>query len=92
MQYKVYHAKQPTFGFGKQPAFSECEHVATVETDELGKTFVLTNHIEDAWQKNPEVIWAKQEARSTSVGDIVEDGNGKRFRCESIGWSEITRK
>ena len=91
MTFTVYHAKEPTFGFGKELSFPmDYDCVAVVESETLGDTFRITNHIEENWEKNPEVILLKKHNnRSTSVGDIVEDADGKVMRCEMCGWKEI---
>ena len=91
MKYKVWHAKEPTFGFGEQPKFpDEYEKVAVVESGGLEDVFRITNHIDYDWTKNPEVIEVlKHPCRSTSVGDIVEDENGKFFYCDNVGWKEL---
>lgn len=93
MKFTVYHAKNPTFGMGDHPEFNEenYEKVAEVDSDSLGEVFRITNHIEDAWWKNKEVLWHKDGSRSTSVGDVVTDGAGFAFRCEMAGWSKISR-
>ena len=92
MKFKVYHHKNPTFGFGETPEFNDenFEVVAAVECDpeNYGDVFRLTNHIDCAWWENPEVTCIKQ-ARSTSVGDVIVSEDGIRRRCESAGWSEF---
>ena len=92
MKFTVYHAIEPTFGFGDTPKFpEEYAKVAVIEADSLKDTFRITNHIEDSWEKNPEVREVcKSSNRSTSVGDVMVDGDGKVFRCEMSGWSEVT--
>jgi len=91
MKFTVYHAIEPTFGFGDTPKFPEAyDKVAVLEADELKDTFRITNHIEGSWTKNPEVREiCKPNPRSTSVGDVVIGGDGKTFRCEMTGWKEI---
>lgn len=93
MIFEVHHAKNPTFGFGPTPSFpEEYDHVATVEAEHLGDTFRITNHIDHDWTTNPEVRWTWDgNCRSTSVGDVVVDADGKRFYCDNVGWKELTR-
>ena len=57
----------------------------------LEKAFMLTNSVEDAWytSDNVEYIGPEKSCRSTSVGDMVRFDNGKKFKCESSGWSEV---
>lgn len=63
--------------------------VAIVETFAIGETFRLTNHIDKEWQSNEGVTAFEHQNRSTSVGDLVEDENGKLFLVASIGFSEV---
>ena len=87
----VYHAKRPTFDLVKHIEFNlkEFDLVAIVESETLGDVFRITNSIEDFWGRNPEVKCAKTWCRSTSVGDVVVDAAGNRFRCEMIGWKQF---
>ena len=93
MIFKVYHHKTPTFGFGETPEFNESnfELIAEVEcpAGEYGDVFRITNHIDEAWWKNPEVKSFKDRSRSTSVGDVIVSDDGIRRRCEMTGWSEF---
>jgi len=91
MKFTVYHAKQPTFGFGEQPAFPEAyDKIAIVECEDVDDVFRATNHIDHDWRMNPEVIESfKDKVRSTSVGDVVEDEVGNKLYCDRIGWIEI---
>jgi len=90
MLFKVYHANEPNFGMGKPPKFpQEFTHVANVDTATIDEVYRLTNHIGYAWWESKWVDCIKQ-SRSTSVGDVVVDSNGKIFRCENVGWKEIT--
>lgn len=92
MKYKVYHAINPTFGFGKQPEFpNEYELVAEVECDGVEDVFRITNHIDTNWTGNPEVIevYKTNGCRSTSVGDMAVDQNGKAFYCDMVGWKDV---
>jgi len=93
MKYRVYHAINPTFGFGKKPEFpSEYELVATVESAGIEDVFRITNHIDHDWTKNPEVIELfHNRPRSTSVGDVVVVDE-KAHYCDMVGWKEIDEK
>ena len=57
----------------------------------LERAYMLTNSIDDAWYTSDEVeyIGPKKACRSTSVGDMVLLENGKKFKCETAGWSEV---
>jgi hypothetical protein len=100
-KYTVYHAKNPTFGMdwpgddlGTHPPdfadLSAYEKVAVVESMTLGDVFRITNHIDEEWQKNPEVVESVDYARSTSVGDIVVHESGAAYLCNFSGWHPIT--
>lgn len=91
MVFKVYHHKTPTFGFGPTPEFNDdtFELVAEVVCEHHAETFGLTNHIDHDWTENPEVTALKRQVRSTSVGDVVVDADGKRFRVEGSGWTQF---
>jgi len=104
MKYKVYHTRNwalnsklhfidsvelcPEFQNGYKPFKSNYKLVAVVETDALGNTFGLTNHIDVEWWKNDGVELI-EESRSTSVGDLVEDIDGNLWMCASCGWTEV---
>jgi hypothetical protein len=68
--------------------------VALVELpsgEDYGDTFRITNHIDRPWYDNPEVKWCDRTARSTSVGDLVENVESKElYVCASIGWCKVT--
>ncbi len=52
---------------------------------------MLTNSIEGAWYTSNKVkyVGPGKSCRSTSVGDMMMLNNGKKFKCEHIGWSEV---
>ena len=107
MQYTVFHAKHPNFGFGGHPEFNtdvvqsdgkasrhcdtqkDFKAVAVVEAKSVDDVFRITNHIDQSWTKNPEVVRYVGQPRSTSVGDVVVEQSGTAFRCEMAGWSKI---
>ncbi len=47
--------------------------------------------IDAAWYTSDEVeyIGPEKACRSTSVGDMIRLENGKKFKCEPAGWSEV---
>lgn len=59
--------------------------------EKLERAYMLTNSIDAAWYTSDEVeyIGPEKSCRSTSVGDMVRFENGKKFKCEPAGWSEI---
>ena len=71
-------------------AFIAMDKSMTVD-EKLEKAFMLTNSVEDAWYTSDKVeyIGPEKSCRSTSVGDMVRFDNGKKFKCESSGWSEV---
>lgn len=61
-----------------------------VDVRSLDFVFETTNHITHNWTENPQVVWAAQNVRSTSVGDLVMNiETGEIFRCASFGWDAI---
>jgi hypothetical protein len=91
MKYSIWHAKNPTFGFGEKPKFpEEYENVALIGADSIDDVFRITNHIDSDWRMNPEVFESfKDRVRSTSVGDVVVDEEGTSFYCAPVGWTKI---
>ena len=71
-------------------AFVNVEKTLTTKK-KLEKAFMLTNSINDAWYTSDEVAYIGPEkaCRSTSVGDMIRLENGKKFKCENTGWSEV---
>ena len=59
--------------------------------EKLERAYMLTNSIDAAWYTSDEVeyIGPEKACRSTSVGDMIRLENGKKFKCEPAGWSEI---
>jgi hypothetical protein len=94
---KVYHSKNwalnSNLHFAKnletyKPFPSNYEHVANVKCKELDHAFQFTNHFDSPWWDLP-VTEKVKESRSTSVGDLVEDNDGKLWLCASLGWVEV---
>jgi len=71
-----------------KPFPSNYEHVANVKCKELDHAFQFTNHFDSPWWDLP-VTEKVKESRSTSVGDLVEDNDGKLWVCASVGWVEV---
>jgi len=94
MRYTVFHARNPTFQNWTtgNPAFPlGYEKVAVVECDNLEQAFHVTNHIDEDWTVNKEVVELfKSQSRSTSVGDVIVDGDGRKFYCQMAGWLELS--
>jgi hypothetical protein len=49
----------------------------------LEYAFARTQHLDDSWWNHNDVTL---HARSTSVGDVLEDGDGRRFVVEQFGF------
>jgi hypothetical protein len=63
--------------------------VADVDTEDLETAFLLTNHVERAWQENEGVFAYVKCCRSTSPGDVLVTPDGKAHLCLDIGWREL---
>lgn len=93
MKFQVWHKDNPAFlgaSDADRAAFpAGYTHVADVTTDDIGRVFELTNHIDKSWTQNPEVEpKGTHQLRSTSVGDVIV-GEGKRVSVEGIGLREF---
>lgn len=90
MKFQVYHAVKPTFGMTKPNFPTDYKKIAIVETNDLEDVFRITNHIDEDWRKNPEVLETiGDKFRSTSVGDVVVDEKGEAHYCDVIGWNKL---
>ena len=95
MKYIVWHAKDEAMvrGLAAEPKFPEDHNrVAIVECKDVDDVFRATNHIDSDLTKNPEVVTLiAKSARSTSVGDVVEEfkPDGKKWLCAPVGWKEV---
>jgi len=77
-RYAVYHANDlfamavPEASHWYEDRSRYYTHVADVEAP-LAQVFTLTNHINQSWTSNPQVVWHAITAplRSTSVGDVI---------------------
>ena len=71
--------------------YKEYELVARVKCETLDDAFRLTNHIDDDWSMNTEVVWFKEPvSRSTSVGDVILDlKTGVKVCVAGFGFNEI---
>ena len=57
-----------------------------VHTNDLEEAYMLTNHIDTPWHKNPKVTCIR-ESRSTSVGDFMER-DGEWFVVAPMGFEK----
>ena len=69
----------------KAENFQYYTHVANVYTDDMEYAFNLMN----LWEGSDNIVEELEPCSSMSVGDILEDGNGKFFRCASFGFDAI---
>lgn len=72
----------PYFSMLNQPGttptidFKKLTQVAVVNTDNLSEAFQMVQHHEQPWYNNPD-IQVIQEARNTSVGDVLQTKDGE---------------
>lgn len=69
----------------KAEDFQYYTHVANVETDDMEEAFMLMN----LWENESAIERITPRCSSMSVGDILEDADGKLFRCASFGFTAI---
>jgi len=99
--FQVWHADPPAYDicFDKnkeervakiRTEFPKGYHlVAHVEGEGLEDVFRSTNTIEELWTRNAEILKLYgTRHRSTSVGDVVIDGN-QRWLCDGNGWVDL---
>ncbi len=58
----------------------------------LEQAFRLTNHVEEQWQRNREILWFSKDEplRSTSVGDIIVSlSSGTAWAVDRVGFQLI---
>jgi hypothetical protein len=98
MTFTVWHNPNPTFRnlsdkeiFDLRVGSLRFVEVATVEADTVEDVYRLSQNIEDSWLTNPGVTPAKgvTRARSTSVGDVIEDDSLGFFAVQSFGFRSI---
>jgi hypothetical protein len=63
--------------------------VAKVQTDDLDVAFEKTNTINKYWWENEGVEALVTKTRSTSVGDVMVDPEGKRHLVASAGFKAL---
>lgn len=71
--------------FFKAENFQYYTHVATVDTDDMEEAFEMMN----LWENESAIERITPRCSSMSVGDILEDADGKLYRCASIGFTAI---
>lgn len=72
------------------PNISHCILVATVDTDKLQVAYELTQTREVFWWYNIGVqIISKHPVRSTAVGDLLVDDDGKIWMVAFIGFKPV---
>lgn len=65
--------------------------VATVETDDLGIAYKLTNNIHQGWWLNDGVTqkFVGEGTRSTSMGDLIRDDAGVWYLVAPAGFTKL---
>ena len=71
----------------KAENFQYYTHVANVDVDDFEQAFEAMN----LWEESIyfEDIFPQGRCSSMSVGDIVEDADGKLYRCASFGFTQL---
>jgi len=77
-QYHIFHATSPLRFTETQ--IQPREYVGFVQADSIEKAF--------EYAQNDHVDWAMNEVRSTSVGDVIQDGD-KFFMVCGTGFKEL---
>jgi hypothetical protein len=62
--------------------------IARVKAMDVEHAYQLTNTIEHVWWESRLVVHT-QKARSTSMGDVIIDPDGKKWVCAQVGWEEV---
>jgi hypothetical protein len=101
MKANVYHAirMNPFPKTDVDVDLTKFKKVAEVEDDTTNKNAMLniayrdTNHIDESWTENSNVVafGDVNRLRSTSVGDLVEI-DGVYAMCIDIGWTKVNVK
>jgi hypothetical protein len=63
--------------------------VAKVQTDDLDAAFEKTNTIDKYWWENQGVEALVTKTRSTSVGDVMVDAEGKKHMVAGFGFKAL---
>ena len=67
---------------------NDYELVAEVNTNNKDVAFDLTQNMDESWSLNQNVTTKSEDARSTSVGDVVVY-NGEFFIVDTYGWKSV---
>jgi len=91
MIYRVFHHQPGTLGFmfpGQLQFPEDYDQVADVEGDDLDQVYRLTQNLDgEDWTSGPRVSNVQiTEARSSSVGDMFVDEDGRLWQVDFIGW------
>jgi hypothetical protein len=83
---KAYFGRSSDGNF-KAENFQYYTHVANVDVDDFEQAFEAMN----LWEESIyfEDIFKLGRCSSMSVGDIVEDADGKLYRCASFGFTQL---
>ena len=93
MKWRVFHVIHPTFGFGTDPVWpTGYIEVVRLSAENAEDVFRVTNTIDSPWWKGNKGFFflVLPPLRSTSVGDVAVDADGRVFRFEMVGVTEVT--
>ena len=96
MRYTVFH-HQPLYhlvGNGEMCADDlgwpeKYEKTAIVDAHSLEEVYAKTQHLHHPWWENPGVTAFRIAARSTSIGDIVQDKDGQLWVVARFGFEKL---
>lgn len=77
-QFHIHQAIKPTFD---ETEVQLRKYVGFVNAESLNEAFVLS--------QNDNIDWQKNRTRSTSIGDVIQDGD-KLFLVKKVGFKELT--
>ena len=65
------------------------EKTATVDAHSLEEVYAKTQHLHHPWWENPGVTAFGITARSTSIGDILQDADGRLWVVSRFGFEKL---
>jgi hypothetical protein len=87
---KVYHNSNFVEDGWTKELTGTLTYVANVNTDDLEVAFECTNHIGRNWQEHESVEMVDEgQHRSSSMGDIFETEDGKRYIVDFFGFKAL---
>ena len=96
MRYTVFHRQSlcHLVGNGEMRADDlgwpeKYEKTATVDAHSLEEVYAKTQHLHHPWWENPGVTAFGITARSTSIGDILQDADGRLWVVSRFGFEKL---